>query len=125
MTAFLCEARPQAVEDELYGQGREQHAEHAGEDVGAGLTEEPHDAGGEEKRDEGKEQDREEHSPVGLAKIISSARKKRRIPPAMRNAGMLIPRASSRTLPASAKRNRIAAPIAVPRIAASLLRFSG
>jgi hypothetical protein len=62
---------------------------------------------------------------VGLAKIMSSDDRKSRMPPAIRNAGMPSPRASSNSFPASAKRNRMAAPIMVPRIAVSLLRFSG
>jgi hypothetical protein len=65
-----------------------------------------------------------ERSPLGLAKIMSSASKKSRIPPAIRNAGMLIPNASSSTSPARAKTNRMTVPRTVPRIAASRLRFS-
>jgi hypothetical protein len=40
---FLPEARPDAVEDELDGQGSKQHAERASENLRAGLPEAPHD----------------------------------------------------------------------------------
>ena len=65
-----------------------------------------------------------DRSPVGRAKIMSSASKKSRIPPAVRNAGNPMLRAPSSPSPTSAKTNKMAAPKAVPRIAASLLRFS-
>jgi hypothetical protein len=65
-----------------------------------------------------------DRDPLGLAKIMPSASKKSRIPPAIRNAGVLILRARSSASPASAKISRIAAPKTVPRIAASRLRFS-
>src|SRR4028119_1623678 len=55
-----AQARVDAVEDELDGEGGEEHAEHAGEHVRAGLAEEPHDAGGEQEREEGEQQDEEE-----------------------------------------------------------------
>jgi hypothetical protein len=59
------------------------------------------------------------------SKIMSSSRRKSRMPPAIRNAGMPIPRASSSESPASAKRTRITVRRTVPRIAGSLLRSSG
>jgi hypothetical protein len=54
---------------------------------------------------------------------MSSARRKSRMPPAIRKAGMPIPRASSSASPASAKRTRMTVPRTVPRIAASLALF--
>ena len=56
----LPEARVDAVEHELDGEGGEEHAEHAGEDVGPGLAEEGHDAGRKQQGEEREEQDEEE-----------------------------------------------------------------
>jgi hypothetical protein len=55
-----------------------------------------------------------ERDPLGLGNIMSSASKKSRIPLAIRNAGMLIPRAPSSASPASAKISKIAAPKPFP-----------
>src|SRR4028119_1438926 len=55
------EARPDAVQDELDGEGGEEHAEHAGEHVGPGLAKEAHYAGCEQEGEEREEEDEEEH----------------------------------------------------------------
>src|SRR3712207_9354184 len=49
-----------AVDDEPHGEGCEEDAEHTGEDVCAGLPEEPHDAGSEMGGGQGEEQHHEE-----------------------------------------------------------------
>ncbi len=50
-----------AAEDELDGQGREDDAEDAGEDVCSGLAKEAHDARGEEQGETDEQQDYQEH----------------------------------------------------------------
>ena len=48
--AVSGKARSYTVENELDGEGREQHAQNAGENVGAGFAEEAHDPGCEQQR---------------------------------------------------------------------------
>jgi hypothetical protein len=62
--------------------------------------------------------------PCGAGEDMSSANKNSRTPPAIRNAGMLIPNASSSTSPASAQISRMTVLRTVLRIAASRLHFS-
>ena len=52
-----CEARLNAIEDELDGEGGEEDAQDAREDVRSGLAQEVHDARGEEQRGEHEQQD--------------------------------------------------------------------
>jgi len=55
---------------------------------------------------------------------MSSASRKSKTPPAIRNAGSPIPRASSKTSPARANRSRMADPSSAPLMADSRLLFS-
>ena len=66
-----------------------------------------------------------ERRPAGLAKTMSSERRKRSMPPAMRKAGMPMPKAESSTSPTSAKIRSIAVPRMVPLTAVSRLRLAG